>query len=530
MLLAIAYVLLGLVGHDPWKQDETYVTSIIDHLRHTEDWIVPRSAGLPFLEKPPLYFLVAEASADVFSPWLEVHDGARLANALWMVIVFGCLGLAARRAWPRSSEPAAGAVVALIASIGLVLQAHLLVVDVALLAGFAVALLGFCAICDRPVIGGVLLGTGTGIGFLAKGLLAPGCLGLTALVLPALFAPWRTRVYVLGLTAATIASLPWIVVWPVALYVRAPDLFEYWLWQENLGRFFGYAHLGADAEPWYYAKTVPWFTFPAMPLALWALWRRRGNWRSEPALQVCLVLTVVILAALSNAGSMRALYLLPVLLPLSLLASSELESIPPRIKCVSLIAAYVVCGVIALVLWGACLVIAFNGSPPEWLPIDQLLPTSVVPRASPLAVTFAVVATLAWLGATVWMLRTSLSVVLGWAGGLTLVWVLAATLWMPWVNAAKSYRSMFEDMRLSLPASFDCVNSIHLGESEAAMLDYEGGILAIPLEKSPGSRCELVWVQDTQMDPDLAPNPTWRLLWSGHRPGDTKERHRLFAR
>jgi len=26
------------------------------------------------------------------------------------------------------------------------------------------------------------------------------------------------------------------------------------------------------------------------------------------------------------------------------------------------------------------------------------------------------------------------------------------------------------------------------------------------------------------------PDPSWRLLWSGHRPGDTKERHCLFAR
>ena len=257
VVLAIAYVLPGLVGHDPWKQDETYITSIIDHLRHTDDWVVPHSAGLPFLEKPPLYFLVAAESADIFSPWLEAHDGARLANALWMGIVLGCLAIAAKRAWPRSSQPVAGAVLTLIACVGLLLQAHLLVVDVALLAGFSAALLGFCTICDRPVIGGVLLGTGAGIGFLAKGLLAPGCLSLTALFLPALFAPWRTRVYVRGLTVAMIASLPWIVVWPVALYISAPDLFEQWFWQENLGRFFGYAHLGADAEPWYYAKTVP---------------------------------------------------------------------------------------------------------------------------------------------------------------------------------------------------------------------------------------------------------------------------------
>ncbi|MEO8567320.1 MAG: hypothetical protein ABI541_13120 [Betaproteobacteria bacterium] len=59
LLLAAIHLFPGLVGHDRWKQDETYVTSVVAHLERTHDWVVPRSAGLPFLEKPPLYFAVA---------------------------------------------------------------------------------------------------------------------------------------------------------------------------------------------------------------------------------------------------------------------------------------------------------------------------------------------------------------------------------------------------------------------------------------------------------------------------------------
>src|SRR5438445_812014 len=133
---------------------------------------------------------------------------------------------------------------------------HSLLVDVALLAGFAIALLGFCNILDRPERGAVLLGIGTCIGFLAKGLIAPGCLGATALLLPLLFQPWRTRGYFKALALAAVVSLPWVVIWPAALYFRDPQLFEQWFWQQNLGRFFGFAHFGADPEPWYYAKTL----------------------------------------------------------------------------------------------------------------------------------------------------------------------------------------------------------------------------------------------------------------------------------
>src|SRR5438270_2995998 len=128
LLFTLVYALPGLVGHDPWKQDETYAASIINHIKQTEDWIVPYSAGLPFMEKPPLYFLVAEESAEIFSPWLPLHDGARLANAAWMLIVFACLGLSAKRAWPRRAYSDAGAVLVLIACAGLVVQAHLLIV------------------------------------------------------------------------------------------------------------------------------------------------------------------------------------------------------------------------------------------------------------------------------------------------------------------------------------------------------------------------------------------------------------------
>jgi len=69
-LLAVLYVVPGLVGHDPWKQDETYATSIVHHIAQTGDWVVPTSAGQPFVERPPLYYLVATATAKVFSPWL----------------------------------------------------------------------------------------------------------------------------------------------------------------------------------------------------------------------------------------------------------------------------------------------------------------------------------------------------------------------------------------------------------------------------------------------------------------------------
>src|SRR5215472_4545702 len=265
--VVLLYVGVGLVGHDPWKQDETYATSIISHIDQTEDWVVPQSAGRPFMEKPPLYFLVAEETADVFESWLPLHDAARLSNVLWMFIVIGCIAAASRIAWPEVPNADVAAVLALVSSLGLVVHAHTLLVDVALVAGFALALLGALRISRRPVAGGLLFGTGAGVAFLAKGLLGPGCLALSMLLLALLFDSWRSRALAKGVAVALVAMIPWLIVWPLALHDRSPELFDQWLWQQNVGRFLGYAHLGAVPEPWYYFRTAPLFTFPVLLFA-----------------------------------------------------------------------------------------------------------------------------------------------------------------------------------------------------------------------------------------------------------------------
>ena len=111
----------------------------------------------------------------------------------------------------------------------------------------------------------------------SKGLIGPGLIGLTALVL--LFgSAWRTRNYFVVLGIAAAAVLPRLLAWPIALYLRSPDLFMVWLWDNNLGRFFGFSGLGPKQEAFFYLRTLPWFAWPAWLLALWTLWHeRRGG-------------------------------------------------------------------------------------------------------------------------------------------------------------------------------------------------------------------------------------------------------------
>lgn len=245
--LAATWILPGLVGREPWKPDEAYSFGLVYHILQTGDWIVPTLAGESFMEKPPLFYLTAALFAKLFSGVLPLHDGARLATGFYMALALFATALTARELYGRVTT----AVLALLACLGLAPLAHLLITDMALLAGLALGLYGFALGLRRNIVGGLCLGTGAGIAFLAKGLIGPGLLGLVVLLLPTLSPVWRKRAYLQSLAAAAVAALPWLLVWPVALYLRSPELFMTWLWDNNLGRFFGFERLGPRNDPFF---------------------------------------------------------------------------------------------------------------------------------------------------------------------------------------------------------------------------------------------------------------------------------------
>ena len=76
LLIAAAWLLPGLVGHEPWKPDEAY-TFGLRHIALTGDWVVPTLAGEPFMEKPPLFFISAAFAMRCLSGWLSAPDAAR---------------------------------------------------------------------------------------------------------------------------------------------------------------------------------------------------------------------------------------------------------------------------------------------------------------------------------------------------------------------------------------------------------------------------------------------------------------------
>jgi 4-amino-4-deoxy-L-arabinose transferase-like glycosyltransferase len=387
-----------------------------------------------------------------------------------------------------------------------------------MMTGFAIATYGLLASRTRPVAGGVWLGFGTGVGFLAKGLLVPGVIGVTALLLP-LFAAWRSRAYARSLGIAFVVALPFLLLWPIALYLRDPQQFYVWFWLNNVGRYLGFSvsTLGAGNEPGFWPKTLPWFGFPSLYLAMASVWQRRHALRTDAALQLGLVGFGVYLLVLLTAASARQSYGLPLLVALALLAAPHTATLSPvwsrRIDW----GARALFGTIALLLWGVWISMVVTHHAPHWPVLTRVLPVAFDPPLQAVALTFALLGTAGWLAAWRWLPRLHERAILSLA--------LVATLWLPWLNYAKSYRSVFVAMQPHLPRTPGCVASIDLGESERGMLDYFLGIRTEHREVVAQTRCPALLVEgEAQLDAG------WTPVWNGARPEDTHEHFRLYLR
>lgn len=503
--LMAAWVVLGLVGHEPWKPDEAYTFGLVWHILERGEWLVPTLGGEPFVEKPPLFFWTAAVFAKTFAWALPVHDAARLAAGFYVALTLWFTWLASGK---RIAAP-----LLLAGSLGYLQHAHQLVTDNALLAGIAVGVYGLAR------SNGLVIGTGAGLAFLAKGLLGPGVLAVSALALSA-FPAWRTRRYAISLAWALLAFLPWALIWPTLLYLRSKALFHEWFWVNNFGRFSGSAGLGGVLDHWLYLKALLWFALPVLPLAAWTLWRaaRSGAWRNAEVQMPCAAF-VVMLAVLSAASSARTIYGLPMLVPLALLAALALDDLPGWFRAAVEHTGFWLGTVALIAMWVAWLSLLLGW--PEAL-ASRLAAQSpaYVPHVEAVPFLFAVAATCGWIFVVLVASRDALRMPIVWTAGITVAWGLAMTLWLPFLDDAKSYRSVASAIQGHVPPDA-CVSGRNLTEPQRAMFHYYNGVIA-------GRDCPMLLVHTSSFE---APTPgrNWTLVWRGTRPGDDKEFFWLFA-
>jgi 4-amino-4-deoxy-L-arabinose transferase-like glycosyltransferase len=528
VLLGIAWTLPGLVGHEPWKPDEAATIGIVNNLVAGKgNWVVPQLAGEPALDTPPLVYLVGAGFTRLFSGLLPLHDAARLASGAFMALTLWFTALTAKELYGR--DYAGIAAIGLLGCVGWIVRAHQLIPDVPLLTGISLGFYGLAVAARRPLLGGTALGTGMGVGFLARGLVAPTVLVAIALIQAVLSRRWRQAGFFATLGSACLAVAPWLVVWPLALHRQSPELFHQWLSDDLIGALF----LTGAAKPtfaWYqYLVLLPWFAWPVLPLAIWTLWHGRRGLLERADLALPLIALVVMFALLGLVANAGDVYALPLLIPLTLLAVASLDTL--RRGAISALDWFGIMtfGLIAILLWIAWAAL-LTGSPSGIARELAGFQPGFEGRFHWLAFLVAAASTLLWAALVARTMPTTRRALINWGGGITLMWILASTLWLPYVDAGKSYRGVVRELERALPKGSRCISSIGLGDSQRAMLEYYAGIVTHREEiPQPKRECDFLLTQGTAMQEPVV-GSGWKKIWEGARPGDNKERFRLYKR
>ncbi len=535
LFLCAAYVLPGFVGRDPWKsEDITAFGYMLAMVQGASAWFTPSLLGLaPDSQALLPYWLGAGAIKAL--PWLSPAAAARvpfagllaicLLNTWYAVYYLASAPQAQPVAFAFGGEAnpgdyaramADGALLALIACLGLAQLSHEATGALALLAGLSLLFYAVAAAPYRAVRPACALGLGLAVLVLSGGAAMAVVIGMGSALLVGSHAwihgnlrgkQWSAALVVLSLQAAGLA-------WAMDQWQWRVMAADTWLQWRGLLRL------------------LLWFTWPAWPLALWTVWRwRRQLWGRQMALHVVLpawfALVALVHALTSPTADRPLLMALPAFAALAAFALPTLRrSFTSLIDWFTLLF-FSACVLIIWVVWIAMQ----TGVPAQPAANVAKLAPGFVPIFSWLTFVIALGCTAAWCALVHWRVgrhRAALwkSMVLP-ASGAALSWLLLTTLWLPLLDYARSYAPMVARVT-ALVQPHECIQVAGLTRSQITALQYYGSHRVMPRLDMP----ICAWLM---ADPaDMVANPVnlkrWKLHASVRHPADRKEDLLLFKR
>jgi len=349
---------------------------------------------------------------------------------------------------------------------------------------------------------------------------------LTAALLPALFNKWRVKHYYFSMAVAFLSALPWLTFWPLLLYLRSPQLFSEWAWASNIGNWLDYAKHGPSLESFYYLKNLPWLAWPALPLAAWVVWQSRKRLAQRDDLQLPLVSLAAMLITLSFVPNIREVFALPMLLPITLLAAASLSTLKRGAANALDWFGLMTFALLAIMMWWGWGGLLLNNNAKITRLLKDFQP-GFEPEVQTIPFIIAIAATTLWLVVAWRVGRSMRRSVVNWASGITLIWVLAMTLWLPWLDSGKSYRSMVASLKQSMPQQYQCIKRTYLDDNQRAMLHYFGNVIT---QTDPNNRCDLLLTLGSKLTSPQLDETRWKKIWEGSRKDDQKEHYRLYRR
>ena len=513
------YVLAGLFGRDPWKGEDAIHISTAWQMLSTGDWLAPSLAGRPFHE-PPLFYWSAALTGLLFDWALPAHEAMRLASGIWIALALTGLYYAGRELY--GTDSAAASPLLLAGCVGLLFHAHDAQPMLIALAAYAGGLGALATIGRKPRLTGIFYGLALAACLLGAGI-APTLPLLAIAPLAWWLSPDRRKAahtLLIGLGIGIALAAPW----PLALLSQQPIRFEAWLLTElaPLKTPFSAGGLGL------FLALLPWFAFPALPLAAWTLWSRRGQWRAPAQLLplAFFLLTSLLLAWAYRPREIPALLLLP---SVALLATPGALSLRRGAANAFDWFAMSIFSFLAVLVWvsWAAMTLGF----------PQRLAERVVELRPGFIAEFDLLGLLIGIAASIWWIwlianapRSPYRSLTHWTLGFTTWWLMATALILPWFDYGKSYRPVAEAVAAKLPANKACLAERNLNATQRASFSYFVDLTPVEYDSPSGQSCDWLLVAGGTPAQLAAPDAGWTKVWQGNRPGERRELFRLYRR
>ncbi len=527
IFIILFWTFVGQTGHDPWKPDEAHTFGVTLGILKQSEWIVPLLANEPYLKHSILVYLSSALTAILTKSFFPLHDGARLSTGLWMIVVFLFTAFSAKELWGGKSTWLAPLILA--GSVGLLVRGHQLTPNIIFLAGVAISIYGMAVAPRRPIVGGIGIGFGVAISSISTGLVDPWMIILFILGMMLISPLYRTKHFLISIAIAFLIALPLISIWPFFLYTTDRVLFFEWLNVYNLERMRDIFILSSKDRFFYYIGILPWFSWPAWPFAIWALWIARGQGFQRREIQLPIVTFISILFFLTVSGKGREILALPLLIPLSLLASISFKNIPRGATNAFYWFGLMVSIFIVTLCWTCYSAIELQH--PRWLG-DVFLKYQPFYKSNPTAqqIIAGALGTIVWIALLFNLKKFSERSAIVWTSSITIGWFLVVVLLFPWINSIKTYRYMVEDLVQHIPSNVECVYRVRIREPQRAMLDYFGNLITIPIEnRFKSERCNFL-LAEGEWNAERYLIDKWERIWEGGRFGDEKERYYLYRK
>ena len=524
LLLCAAYVLPGLFGRDPWRNADLSAFGFMASIAQGHSpWWQPAIAGIP-AEGGPLPYWIG-ALAIKLMPFSDAALAARLPYVLILALVLVLVWYSSfHLARTDAAQPVAfafggeaqsvdyaraladGALLALMASLGLLQLGHETTPELLQLLAAALFLYGLAAAPFRAAKARMAV-------LISLPMLAASGAPAVAMAfagLGALICGRSSYTAVRGLIA-------WLIVGGVLAALSAWE-FQAWAWRVN-------ADFGTDL-PGQILTLFGWFCWPAWPLALWTLWRWRSHWQRRHVLVPLVMIAVPLVTSILMDSSDRAMLLgLPAL---AVLAAFSLPTLRRGFAAAMDWFSVFFFSACALFFW-IYYASMHLGWPAQPMVNLRRLAQGFEPKFNALALLAALLATLAWLSLVHW--RTSRHQHALWkslvlpAGGVALCWLLTMTVLLPPLDYARSNRPLVERLHAHLPADLDCLAAPGITLSTLASLEFQGGWRVEAATPLFASRCSHA------LQGGLATIPAgWEQIASVRRPTDRQFSFALLRR